>query len=153
MLWINFVFFRQRDGMGGENVMSFSNDCGNLSFHKQSLKGTIQDYVIAFHRRERDLNLIIEDTYALFLKLMEKFKDTVVKATLVAKMDFSHLGKEVEDRSYHFTSYSSEEVIDPREFFERHMMKISQRLDDFNANGSNLVLRSNSHIHIQLSCK
>ena len=138
-----------------DNIMSFSNDCGTLSFHKESLKGRLQDYVIEFHKDEMEINLMIDDTYDLFFKLMEKFKDKIVHARLVAKMHFQHFGKEdkVDDRFYHFGSFSSEVVNDPRDFFERHMMKISQRLDDFNAHGSNLVLKTISHIHIQLSCK
>ena len=132
--------------------MSFSNDCGTLGFHKQSLKGAVQDYVIEFKQNQVDIAIIVGDTYELFSKLMEKFNDKIVRARLVAKMHFYHFGKEeVQDRFYHFGSYSSEVVNEPREFFERHMMKISQRLDQFNSHGSDLVLKTISHIHIQLS--
>lgn len=132
--------------------MSYSNDCGTLSFHRQSLKGTVQDYVIEFRKDMVDIPLIIHDTFELFGKLMEKYKDEMVKARLVAKIHFQHLGKDVEDRFYHFGSYAAEIVNDPRDFFERHMLKISQRLDEFNHHGSNLVMKTVSHIHIQLSC-
>ena len=134
--------------------MLFSNDFGTLDFHKQSVKGRIQDYVITFHKDEIEIGLMIDDLYELFIKLMEKFKDKVVRARLVAKIHFLHFGKEeeVEDRFYHFGSYSGEVVNEPREFLDRHMMKISQRLDDFSDFGSNLVMKRFSHIHIQLSC-
>ena len=73
---------------------------------------------------------------------------------MVAKLHFYHFGEnEVQDRYYHFGSYSSEQVNDPKEFFQRHMLKISQRLDEFNSHGSNLVLKTISHIHIQLTFK
>ena len=148
------VFFRQRVWCWEwDDTMSFSNDCGNLSFHRESLKGVIQDYVIKFNEGQVDIQGIIADTYELFVQLMGKFKDKAVKARLVAKILFSHIGKDkVEIRSYHFTSYGAEFVYDPKEFFERHMMKISQRLGDFNLHGSDLVFKTISHIHIQLSC-
>ena len=136
--------------------MSFPNDCGTSSFHKQSLKGKVQDYVIEFHKDEIDINVIIGNTYTLFLKLMERFQDKVVMARLVTKVHFYHFGKRdeaAEDRFYHFTSVSTEVVSNPKDFFERHMLKISQRLDEFNSHGSNLVLKTISHIHIQLSFK
>lgn len=141
-------------GLGVDDIMSYSNECGTLSFHRQSLKGRIQDYVIKFHKDEKDIDLMINDTYDLFFELIEQFKEKIVKARLVAKIHFHHFGKdeEVDDRFYHFGSYSSEVVNDPRQFFERHMMKISQRLSNFNVHGSNLVIKTISHIHIQLSC-
>lgn len=133
--------------------MSFSNDCGNLRFHRSSLKGKVTDYVITFHKTQMDILMLINDTYALFSALLEKYPRAC--ARLIAKVHFKHLGKdnEEEDRFYHFSSYRSEEVVDAKEFFTRHMLKISQRLDDFNVQGSNLVIHSISHIHIQLSCK
>ena len=93
---------------------------------------------------------ILRHTHDLFMKLMEKYKDA--RCRLVAKVNFNHILTD-EVRSYHFGSYSSELVTDAKEFFERHMLKISQRLEEFNHHGSNLVIRNISHIHIQLSCK
>ena len=133
---------------------SFSNHCGTLSFHRQSLKGTVQDWKIEFNRNQLDIPTIVGDTNKLFLMLVESFSDKIVFARLVAKVDFNHFGKEeVEERSFHFASYSTEEVCDPSEFYERHMEKIAQRLVAFNHHGSNLVIKTISHIHIQLSFK
>ena len=73
-------------GVGVGVIMSYSNDCGTLSFHKESLKGVIQDYVISFHKEEAYIELVINDTYELFNKLMKKFEDKVVMARLVAKI-------------------------------------------------------------------
>lgn len=134
--------------------MSFSNDCGTLHFHKQSLKGAVQDYVINFHKDETDIEAVIDDASALFLELMNTFSDSIVMARLVAKIHFSHFGKEkVEDRFFHFTSYSMEVVDNPEEFFKRHMIKIAERLNAFNHHGSSLVIEAISDIHIQLSTK
>ena len=101
--------------------MSFSNDCGTSSFHRQSLKGAIQDYVITFHKDEINIKAGIGETSTLFLKLMDTFSNRIVMVRLVAKIHFSHFGKEeVEDRFFHFASYSMEVVDNPEEFFERH---------------------------------
>ena len=129
--------------------MEFKNDCATLSFHKQSLRGRVADYVIACHEPQVDMVCLIANTYGLFMKLMANYNDAKVR--LVAKVIFEHIPSE-ERRSYHFGSYASEYVDDPHDFFERHMMKISQRIDDFNEHGSNLVIFYISHIRIQLSC-
>ena len=100
-----------------------------------------------------DILLVLGRTKDLFLQLIEKFNDKVVMARLVMKIHFQHFGEEIEDRFYHFGSYSSEVVIDPDEFFTRHIYKIVQRLDQFNYHGSNLVIKAISHIHIQLTIK
>ena len=155
------VFFMQRGKVGcavvdimsnssDSEMCSFSNDCGTLQFHQQSLKGKMQDYVITFHKEEMEIKSVSTDTYVLFHLLMETFKDKLVRARLVAKVLFEHLGSE-EVRHYHFGSYSTEVVKDDKEFFMRHMLKISQRLDEFNSHGSNLMMKAISHIHIQLT--
>ena len=134
--------------------MLFKNDRASLNFHKASLKGAIHDYVISFHEDECDIERIITDTSDLFRQLMNSFKDRKVFARLIAKVNFYHLNGEqdiISERSYHFPSFSSEEVINASDFFEQHMMKIASRLDTFNANGSNLLIKNIQHIHMQLS--
>ena len=134
--------------------MSFSNDCGILNFHRQSLKGVVQDYVITFHKEQIDMESIIDNTNSLFLDLMKTFTDKIVMGRIVAKIHFNHIGKEeIEDRFFHFGSYSMEVVENPNEFFKRHMSKIAERLNAFNCHGSNLVIKTISHIHIQLTLK
>ena len=108
------------------------------------------DYVISCHKYEVDVACVIAITHDLFMDLMEKYKNEKVR--LIAKVNYDHIVLE-EIRSYHFASYASEIVHDPKEFFERHMLKISQRMDEFNHHGSNLLIRNISHIHIQISCK
>ena len=130
--------------------MEFKNDCATLSFHKDSLRGRVADYVITCHEHEVDIPCVIGHTHDLFMKLMEVYHDARVR--LVAKVNFHQLPSQ-ELRTYHFGSYAAEFVDDPKDFFERHMMKIAQRMEDFNERGSNLVILNISHIHIQLSCK
>ena len=117
--------------------MEFENDCATLTFHKNSLRGRVADYVIKCHEPQVDIFCLIGDNDA--------------KVRLVAKVIFKHIPTE-ELRAYHFGSYAAEYVDDPQDFFQRHMMKISQRMDDFNHHGSNLLIYNISHIHIQLLC-
>ena len=51
--------------------MNFANDFCNLNFHKQSLKGRVQDYVISFYENQTDFSAILDKTLDLFLKLYE----------------------------------------------------------------------------------
>lgn len=136
-----------------DDTMSYSNDCGKLSFHKESLKGKVQDYVIEFAEEMVDIPSILEGAYDLFLQLMEKFQDKTVLARLVAKVMFQRVGQEgeVEEEAYHFGSVT-QEVVNPRDFFVNHMMIISSRLVDVNKYGSNWVMKTISHLHVNLSC-
>ena len=134
--------------------MHFANDICDLNFHKQSLKGRVQDYVISFYENQTDFLTILDKTLDLFLKLYENFSNKRVFVRLIAKLNFYHMNDASgvrEERSYHFTSYSSEPVDEPYKFFNRHMQKIISRLDLFNANGSNLLIKNIDHIHIQIS--
>ena len=93
-------------------------------------------------------------TSDLFKQLIESFGDKKIVARLVAKVKFLHvnnISNETEDRCYHFASYSSESVYDADDFFQKHMTKIASRLDSFNANGSNLMIKNIVHIHILLT--
>ena len=126
---------------------------GKLTFHRQSLRGRVQDYIITFNDNETSIEEVIEDAYDLFNKLMEKFKDKVIKVRLIAKIEFASIrdNKEIDFHHYHFTSYQAEYVHNRREFFKRHMLKIASRLSEFNKNGSNLVMKRISDCHIAVS--
>ena len=134
--------------------MSFHNSCANLKFYKQSLKGVVQDFVISFDEEHTDIFLALNNTLDLFRQLIEtNFKDKTVSARLVAKVNFIHVNQEtgqLDERSYHFPSYSCEKVFDVQDFYERHMTKIAQRLHDFNET-SNLLIKNIAHIHILLN--
>ena len=134
--------------------MHFSNDCAFLNFHKQSLKGRVQDYVISFHNETADFTSILTKTSELFQRLCEAYVERSISARLVAKVNFYHINTvtgDREERDYHFPSLTSERVIVPDEFFHRHSQKIVSRMDNFVSNGSNLLIKNIEHIHIQLS--
>lgn len=133
---------------------SIINSHACLSHHKTSVRGKIRDYVMSFNDKQDDLNEIVNRTSELVEQLFSSFNDKRVSGRLVAKVNFNHLNSEtqqVSERAYHFPSYASEEVIDVEDFFIRHMMKIASRMDSFNENGSNLVIKNIEHIHIQLT--
>ena len=135
--------------------MNYRNDCANLSFYKSSLKGVGQDYCISFEKDEIDINFILSQTAELFDQLISHFKDKRnIYARLVAKVNLYHINETkdiIEETSYHFPSYSTEKVVNIGEFFERHMLKIGSRLEDFHVRGSNYLIKNIEHIHILLS--
>ena len=97
---------------------------------------------------------MFEKSFHLFKQLMENFKETTVKARLIAQINFLRMNDKHEvigNEDYHFTSYSQETVSDVEEFYERHMQKIASRLDSFHENGSRLLINQIKHIHIALS--
>lgn len=133
---------------------SITNSFASLCHHKTSMRGAIQDYVINFNSKQLVLEEIVLQTSELVKRLIESFKGRHVLGRLVAKVNFIHINSvtNVEEiRAYHFPSFSTEEIEDAREFFIKHMSKIASRMDSFNANGSNLVIRDIEHIHIQLT--
>ena len=116
-----------------------------------------QDHILKFYSTQFDLERIISqisDLGADFIRQMKTQNNKVV-ARLIAKVNFSHMNwntNEETNRSYHFPSYSAEEVVEPLEdFFDRHLLKIASRLDSFHTNGSNLVIKNIECIFIQLS--
>lgn len=131
---------------------SYSNNFGDLTFYKSSLKGTVQDFVVSFNDNFTDIESIIDETFELVKHLFDKFID--FKARLIAKVNYFHLNeyqKIISERSYHFPSYQSENVINAQDFFTRHMAKIASRMDAFHTNGSNLIIDKIEHIHIAIT--
>lgn len=131
--------------------VSFSNDYCNLTLHRQSLRGTVRDYIVSFTDTEVDICRIVQTTYSVFQQLMDMFKDIQVKARLVAEAEFVSMSDEMDVVTYHFASYAAETVYDSSMFYENHMSKIMSRLDNFNSYGSNLLLKRIKHIHIALT--
>ena len=133
---------------------NITNDHGNLCFHRQSLRGAVQDYIITFDKEEYDIQFMVSKTYDLFERLMDHFNDNYVKARLIAQVEYIRLNDAHEIvgyEDYHFSSYALEKVDDSKDFYERHMMKIASRMDSFHQNGSRLMLHRIKHIHIALA--
>ena len=131
-----------------------SNDCANIRFHRQSLRGSVIDLVLNFEKDETEMETILEKTLDLFLGIHEALGTCIYKARLVAECEYHRLNvlqDVVEEASYHFASYSAERVTNPRDFYARHLEKIASRMDTFHQQGSNLSFQRIKHIHIALS--
>ena len=131
--------------------MSFHNDCASLEFYKKSLKGIICDYMISFKETQTSIEDALPITRDLFHQLIKSFGNKNVTARLIAKVNYIHVNTEsdeIEERPYHFASYQSEQVRAIDAFFVRHMEKIASRLDSFNQNGSNLLIKNIAHLHV-----
>ena len=132
----------------------YENEYGNISFHRKSKKGIVQDYVIRFNGVTANLQQIVDETTELVEELIDSFKSGRIVGRWIAKVNFEHFNferNETSDRSYYFPSYHAEDIRNVKDFFQRHMMKIASRLEDFNENGSNLVVKNIEYIFIQLS--
>lgn len=132
----------------------FENEYCSLKFHKQSLRKAVRDYVIAFANDESDIELVITRTFDVFEQLMESLKGNKVSGRIVAEVEFNKINLINEDSElvrFHFASYQTESIHDAEEFYESHMGKIASRLDQFNYQGSNFLLRRIKHIHLQLN--
>lgn len=135
-------------------MTSFSTSFACLQHHKDSLRGKVKDYVISFNEPQQDIEVMTEATFEVVKQLLLTFEDRRICGRLIAKVDYFHFNNEqgdVTERSYHFPSYSSEEITNAYAFFKRHMLKIASRIETFNCNGSNLLIKKIEHIHIQLT--
>ena len=132
------------------------NDCGKLCHYKTSIRGVVHDYIITFKEEECDIHCVIDKTYDLFQKLIEKFQDRIILCRLITRVNFIHnneLTGEQTERFYHFPSSKSEVVENALEFYKEHMYRIANRLEFFHVNGSNLQIKNIESIHIQLTFK
>ena len=50
--------------------------------------------------------------------------------------------EEEEDVNYFHPSYKTEMIDDVETFFSRHMLKLGERMDNFNHHGSNLIIKN-----------
>ena len=111
-------------------------------------------YSITFHEELCDIGAVLNKTYDIFQQRMTKLQeDYHVKVRLVAQVSYHHLNDKheiVDEKKYHFTSYSMEEVKDISEFYKRHLNKIISRMDSFHEGGSRLLLHRINHIHIRV---
>ena len=136
------------------HIDPITNSFGKLCFHRLSLRGTVRDFIISFEEKECDMQSMVHKTYDLFETLIRHFNDKVIKARLIAQVNYLRLNDAHEvigNEDYHFASYSLEEVDDPKDFYERHMCKIMSRMDSFHQNGSRLMINIIKHIHIALA--
>ena len=120
-------------------VFTFSNEGACITHHKTRLRGKVEDYVIRFDSDKTDLQEIIIVSASIFKQLIESYNDEAIMGRLVAKVNYQHYNSQQEEdekRSYYFASYASELITNTETFFERHMLRIGERLQVFNKNGS-----------------
>lgn len=131
----------------------FSNNEATLTLYKDVMRGVCQDYVIRFHNEQHSIESIISISSDIVKLLLDEFRqgDKTMKGRLVARVRYIQVDTENEVAYYH-PSYRSEVIEDMEQFYMTHMLKIAQRMDDFNKNGSNLIIKSIDEIHLHLSC-
>ena len=131
----------------------FANDEATLTLHKESFKNVCQDYVIKFNHTQCKIETIIPIAFDIVKQLIHELhlKDKTVKARLVALVCYIREEKNEELKVYH-PSYQSEVIDDVGDFFTSHMLKIAQRIEEFNKRGSNLIIKNIPEIHFHVTC-
>ena len=132
----------------------FSNNEATLTLYKNSLRGVCKDYVIRFNEEQVSIEKIISISSDIVKQLIDSLQkeDKTFKGRLIACVSYLRIGNEEEVMYYH-PSYRNEVIEDANEFYMTHMLKIAQRMDDFNKNGSKLLIKNISEIHLHISCQ
>ena len=52
---------------------------------------------------------------------------------------------------YYHPSYQSETIYEADTFYNEHMLKIAERMDRFNRDGSSLIINTIEEIHLHFS--
>ena len=120
----------------------FSNDFATLTHYKH-FGNKVLDYVIRFHSEQNDLEVIIEHTLDIVKALVQTYRDDnkMVSGRIVVFVKYFHIEKE-EDVNYFHPSYKTEMIDVAETFFSRHMLKLGERMDNFNHHGSNLIIKN-----------
>ena len=132
--------------------ISCCNVYAKLKHSRDSLRGAVIDYIINFSHNEYTVQKIIKTASDLFDDLIKWFwmREKRVKVTLVAQVRYIRCTTE-EEIVYHHMSAPTEEVMEPINFFERHMLKIAECIDNLNRHGSLLLIKRIEAIHVQVS--
>ena len=130
----------------------YSNEEATLRLHKRFLKGSCEDYVIRFTHQQRDIEKIIPLAFEIASQLIDDYhkKDRTLKGRLVAAVHYIRENTDDEVKAYH-PSYHSEVIENCEDFFITHMLKIAERMSNYNQKGSNLIIKSISEIHLHLT--
>ena len=130
----------------------YHNEHFTLSLHKECFGGAAQDFVMRFKRRETSIEEIISISSDIVKQVIEIYqrKRKVVSGRLVARVVYSSVHKK-EPIIYYHPSFQMERIHDAEDFYMRHMLKIVNRMDTFNHEGSNLVIEKIDEIHLHFS--
>ena len=128
------------------------NAYAKLKHSRDSLRGAVIDYIITFSHNEYTVQKIIATASDLFKELVDWFcsRGKRVKVALVAQVRYIRCVSETEVVYYH-SSAPAEEVIEPNKFFEEHMLKIAEHIDNLNRHGSSLLIKHIEAVHVQVS--
>ena len=135
----------------GITLVMFSNDFATLTQYKH-FGNKVIDYVIRFHSEQNDLEVIVERTLDIVKSLVQKYHDDnkSISGRIVAFVKYFHIEKEEEVHYFH-PSYKTEFITDAETFFNRHMLKICERMDSFNRHGSSFIIKNIQEIHIHIN--
>ena len=130
----------------------YTNKHFTLSLHKECFGGIAQDFIIRFKKRETSIEEILLISSDIVRQLIDRYlqRGKTIKGRLVARVCYHSLasGNSVE---YYHPSYQSELIADAKEFYTRHMMKIADRMDNFNREGSSLLINNIVEVHLHVS--
>lgn len=129
----------------------FSNDFATLTLYKH-FRNRVNDYVIRFHSEQKDIQVIVQHTFDIVKALCDMYHNDgkMISGRMIAYVTYFHIEKEEEVRYFH-ASYRTEKIDNIESFFTRHMQKICERMDDFNRQGSNLLIKCIPEIHIHIN--
>jgi len=130
----------------------FSNNFATLTQYKVSKRKTLADYIICFHSQQRDIKVVIENSFDIVKQLIENYhrNDKTIKGRLVALVNYVHTinGNNV---SYYHSSSHTEVISSAEDFFYTHMLKIAERMESFQQHGSNLMIKNIQEIHLHIT--
>ena len=130
----------------------YSNDEATLTLYKEAFKSSCLDYVIRFHDIQTDIKRIIPIAFDLVKELVESFQreDKTISARLVALVCYVREDRNEKINVYH-PSFKSEVIVDVERFFINHMLKIAERMETYNREGSNLAIQGICEIHLHIA--
>ena len=130
----------------------YNNEDITLSLHKECFGGAAQDFVMRFKKRETSIKDIVSISSYVVKQVIEMYqrKRKVVFGRLVARVVYTTIHSK-EPVVYYHPSYRMERIHDAEDFYRRHMLKIVNRMDTFNHEGSNLVIEKIDEIHLHFS--
>jgi len=133
-------------------INTFCNNFATLTQHKVSKTKTLADYVIRFHSKQTDINVIIQHSFDIVKQLVEDYqrRDVTIKGRLVALVNYVHTINENEISYYH-SSFHTEVIDNAQDFFYTHMLKIAERMESFYQYGSNLLIENIEEIHLHIT--
>ncbi|MEL7307043.1 MAG: hypothetical protein AAGK05_03675 [Pseudomonadota bacterium] len=135
-----------------EKLIMFSNDFATLTHYKSAFKKKLSDYVIHFHEEQIDFEIITNQTFDVVQALVEDYRNQgkIISGRLIALVNYFQIENE-EIVPYYHASYQTERIDNVDDFYFTHMMKICDRMENFNHHGSNLIIKEVKEIHLHIN--